>query len=521
MRAVLYCRVSTTEQAQNLSLSTQEEACRHYCVRQGYDVDRVFIDAGESAKTTDRPEFKRLLEHCRRGRGQLHAVVVYSLTRFSRNNADHHAIATLLRGYGIALRSVTEPIDESPTGRLMEGILASMAQFDNDVKSERVTAGMKAAIARGRWTWRAPLGYLNTGTRGGPSLVADPTRAPAVREAFKLCAGGVVGAALVQRVRELGLTTAERQPVSRTRLYVMLRSPVYAGIIRVAKWGEEQRGDFEPLVSAKTFGLVQARLTSPTPLPDSSSAARQMRTDRDEMFPLRRFVTCASCGRAVSGSLSRGRTGVQYPFYHCAKGCSRLPKALLEQRFLDLLDRLRPDPASWKSLERLVLHAWRVSRQEAEAAASTARQRLDALEDKRRRLDTLFIDQQAIDVSTYQTRRAAIAEQVAFETLAANDEHERALDVDGLLSFAEYAVNHASALWSAETCTPKRTALQWLIFPTGVRLENGAFETPLSCLEFFGLQPRGPEEIEMACHPAPTWKQIAAWLTSFEAYQAA
>jgi DNA invertase Pin-like site-specific DNA recombinase len=139
----------------------QEEACREYCGRQGYDVDQVFVDAGESAKTIDRPEFRRMLEQCRRGRGRLHAVVVYSLTRFSRNNADHHAIATLLRGLGIALRSVTEPIDDSPSDASWKASSRRMAQFDNDVRSERVTAGMKAAVDRGRWVWPAPLGYVN------------------------------------------------------------------------------------------------------------------------------------------------------------------------------------------------------------------------------------------------------------------------------------------------------------------------------------------------------------------------
>lgn len=66
MRAVIYCRVSTTEQAQNLSLPTQEKACRDFCARQGYDVAEVFVDAGESAKTTNRPEFLRLLAACTR-----------------------------------------------------------------------------------------------------------------------------------------------------------------------------------------------------------------------------------------------------------------------------------------------------------------------------------------------------------------------------------------------------------------------------------------------------------------------
>jgi hypothetical protein len=48
---------AAVEQTKNLSLPTQEKACREYCARNGYDVDQVFIDAGESAKSTDRPEF--------------------------------------------------------------------------------------------------------------------------------------------------------------------------------------------------------------------------------------------------------------------------------------------------------------------------------------------------------------------------------------------------------------------------------------------------------------------------------
>jgi DNA invertase Pin-like site-specific DNA recombinase len=58
---VIYCRVSTKEQATNLSLPTQLKACQDYCHRQGIEVADMFEDAGESAKTTDRPEFQRLL----------------------------------------------------------------------------------------------------------------------------------------------------------------------------------------------------------------------------------------------------------------------------------------------------------------------------------------------------------------------------------------------------------------------------------------------------------------------------
>src|SRR5215469_7880386 len=52
--AVIYTRVSTREQMANLSLPTQEKACTDYCARQGLQVDRVFVEEGESAKSVDR-----------------------------------------------------------------------------------------------------------------------------------------------------------------------------------------------------------------------------------------------------------------------------------------------------------------------------------------------------------------------------------------------------------------------------------------------------------------------------------
>ena len=48
-----------------------------------------------------------------------------------------------LKSLGISLRSATEPIDDTSTGKLMEGVLAAFAQFDNDVRSERTLAGMR------------------------------------------------------------------------------------------------------------------------------------------------------------------------------------------------------------------------------------------------------------------------------------------------------------------------------------------------------------------------------------------
>ena len=162
MRAVIYCRVSTHQQTKNLSLPAQRKECARFCKEQGWTVARVFIERGESAKSADRTELNRLLDYCRENLGRIDVMLVYSLDRFARNSYDHHAVRALIAGFGMPLRSCTEPIDETPTGKLMEGMLAAIAQFDNDQRAEKTTLGMKEALSRGRWTFPAPLAMTRT-----------------------------------------------------------------------------------------------------------------------------------------------------------------------------------------------------------------------------------------------------------------------------------------------------------------------------------------------------------------------
>ena len=103
--AVIYVRVSTKEQTENLSLPTQLRACKEYCRRQGYEVLERFHEEGESAKSTDRSQLQNLLKYCRLNKGRVHFVVVFNLTRFARDKYDHFALRSLLQSLGISLRS--------------------------------------------------------------------------------------------------------------------------------------------------------------------------------------------------------------------------------------------------------------------------------------------------------------------------------------------------------------------------------------------------------------------------------
>ena len=124
-----------------------------------------------------------------------------------------------MQSFGISLRSATEPVDDTSTGKLMEGVLAAFAQFDIDCRSDRTRAGMKAALELGRWVFLAPIGYLNAPRAMGKSLMPDPARAPLVRRAFEAYATGrFTKQQLFEQARVWGLTNGRKSTTDAKRL---------------------------------------------------------------------------------------------------------------------------------------------------------------------------------------------------------------------------------------------------------------------------------------------------------------
>ena len=112
------------------------------------------------------------------------------------------------------------------------------AQFDNDVRSDRTRAGMKAALELGRWVFLAPIGYLNAPRAMGKSLMHDSERAPLVRRAFEEYATGrYTKEQLLKKVRTWGLTNRRGRPMTSQAIGMLLRNQLYAGIVDVPEYG--------------------------------------------------------------------------------------------------------------------------------------------------------------------------------------------------------------------------------------------------------------------------------------------
>src|ERR1019366_7210832 len=119
MKAIGYVRVSTEKQADcGVSLEAQSEKVRAMAVVQGAELAEVIIDAGESAKSLNRPGMARLLSLV--DAGAVDTVIIAKLDRLTRSVAD---LAELLKRFerrGVSLVSVADSLDtRSAAGRLV------------------------------------------------------------------------------------------------------------------------------------------------------------------------------------------------------------------------------------------------------------------------------------------------------------------------------------------------------------------------------------------------------------------
>ena len=104
-----------------------------------------------TGRNADRPGFQKLMDTI--DRGEVSQVVIWRLDRISRSVADLCHLLKKLKSKKVNLVSLRESIDlKTASGRLLVNILGSIAEFESELKSERILAGQAAARERGvRW----------------------------------------------------------------------------------------------------------------------------------------------------------------------------------------------------------------------------------------------------------------------------------------------------------------------------------------------------------------------------------
>jgi site-specific DNA recombinase len=335
VRCVIYLRVSTKEQVEKdlteegFSIAAQREACVRRIRDEGWELVDEYVDKGESARTADRPQLRAMLARIGED-ADVEAVVVHKIDRLARNMEDHVAIRALLRRRGVALVSVTENLDETASGRLVEGIHALMAEFYSANLANEVRKGMGQKAKLGGYPHKAPLGYLNLrepiGGRQVAHIVPDPERAPLVKAAFELYATGEwTVERLAEEMAHRGLRNRGRdghysaKALTVSGLAHLLAHRAYVGVV---EWdGVTYPASHEPIVERATFDKVQELL--------AARAVRGTRERRHHHY-LKGLLVCGVCNRRLSIQHSKGT----YTYFYCLGQKDRRNPSGCQERYI-------------------------------------------------------------------------------------------------------------------------------------------------------------------------------------------
>ena len=349
-----------------------------------------YIDRGESAKTADRPALQAMLARVESD-PSIGYIFGHKIDRLARNRADDIAIVARIRAAGAQIVSVSENIDETPSGVLLHGIMASIAEFYSRNLATEILKGTTQKAQNGGTPTRAPLGYLNVREivdgREIRTVASDSERGPLVRQAFELYATGQYSLSeLAVIVEERGLRTRptpERPAMvlSAKQLHRLLHNDYYIGVVRYR--GHSYPGRHGALVPLPLFQRVQEQL-----------AAKRLAGERDRIHQhyLKGTLYCGECGGRLMFSRNIGRHGGAYDYFVCRgrqlRTCSQRyhPEGLIEEAIGRYYAHIRFTPAQCERVRRVLHGRFDGLIAVAEREIARASRLLDRLDDQERKL---------------------------------------------------------------------------------------------------------------------------------------
>ena len=339
----LYCRVSTDQQAEfGESIETQQSRLLEFAKQSGYN-PQLYVDAGFSAKDTNRPELKRLLKDIEVG--LIRSVNVTKLDRITRSLQDLLSLLKTFLDYGVTFKSITQPFDTSTaTGKLQLQLIGIIAEWERSITSERVSEDMRHMARSGKWlggpvsfgytTYRAKSKELDKKRIKDAQTIAkqlcpeerklyqDPEEASVVKKAFDLYIENQSIRAVTHKLNEKGFKTREGGLWSLTSLRRLLSNQVYIGKFvynrrvgdkkgkarkrAVTEWITAE-GLHQPIISEAKFVKVQAILTKQSTQP----------VRKNSEYLLSGFLFCGKCKGRMHGYSAKNGQGKVFSYYKC------------------------------------------------------------------------------------------------------------------------------------------------------------------------------------------------------------
>ncbi len=376
---VIYCRVSTTKQAQEgESLDKQALVCRNFAQKNELKViGKPFRDAF-SGRQDHRPKLDEMLGFLFRNKGKIGYVVMLDIGRLTRGGtSSYNKITEEIRGLGVELKDTTGIIQEEENAMAEYGAFTEEygfakrrsskipEQLMSEVKRDQIDDQLIRLLSRqidltkaGYWIGMYPDGFITkkqretdgTGTKR-TILIPDDERAKYILEVFRLRAEGVfTDKEIIKKINQMGYKSAKRikrdknkvhaigtmgeRPFDKQKLDKIVCNPTYAGII-CKKWTNNLpiKAQFDGLVDLTTWnkanhGKHYLKLNdggSYEMLKDFDEKKRY-KTKVSDVYPYKHVIKCSICNNPFWASASQGKSGKKFPAYHCSGGRFGKPK---------------------------------------------------------------------------------------------------------------------------------------------------------------------------------------------------
>lgn len=253
----------------------------------------------------------------------INTILVYSFDRFSRAGAEAIVTKAFLKSKGVAVVSVTQPIDsDNMAGEFLENMIFLFNEFENNLRKEKCTAGMVECLERGEWFTKPPVGYVIDRTTKEKHRLLIDEKGELLRMAFHWRANeGLSDAEIVRRLRLHGWE------IYKQRLTDIFHNPFYCGKIRHHLLGDRiVQGIHPAIVDEETFNKVNGIDTH----------IGYVQVNEKPETPLKLLIRCDNCGRYLTGYEVKAK----HLFYYkcCGKGCkSNISAKTLHQMFYEVL----------------------------------------------------------------------------------------------------------------------------------------------------------------------------------------
>ena len=440
-RCVIYTRVSSKDQMNNLSIDVQRKYCLAFAEKKGYHVVAEFGGTYESAKSDkDRKEFQRMLSFVKKKSNEISWIVTYSYDRFSRTGSKASMLTEELAERGINVISATQEIDPlNQSAGFQKDLFLLFSSFDNKLRADRSITGMRELLLKGYWVFATPIGYtaLNKGESSDKRNIVINDEGRLIKKAFNLKAAGRRTVDISAYLAKKGLIIGKR------KLYKIFKNPFYAGYItsRMLE-GKVLKGQHEALVSPELF--LQVNNIS------AKDKRGKRRTGYHESLWLQNLMICSGCNLTVTGYRKVKPSGKQYHYYKCRNSCKQnVRDEIMNNNFMTFLSKYQVKKECIQPIKEYLQALYEEIFAERVREEKLRKQKLGELNGKLERIDERFaIGEISSELhqkfkAKYETEKTALLpENPEVQNFSSNSAKyiEKALEISSkLLKFWELA----------------------------------------------------------------------------------